>query len=57
MSLVSEDLRHRLHQLQLLAAETNDPLAERLVQELIVELEDELATTSKSLNEKPPPLG
>jgi hypothetical protein len=55
MSLVSEDLRHRLHQLQLLAAETNDPLAERLVRELIVELEDELATTSKGL--KPPPLG
>jgi hypothetical protein len=55
--MTQEDLRHRLHQLQLLAAETNDLLAERLVRDLIVELEDELATTSRSLNEKPPPLG
>ena len=42
MDLVPEDLRHRLHQLRFLATETDDPLAERLVQDLIVELEDRL---------------
>jgi hypothetical protein len=55
MSFAQEDLHHRLHQLQFLAAETTDPLAERLVHELILELEDELARTSPNyrLNEKP----
>ena len=42
MDLAPEDLRHRLHQLRLLATETDDPLAERLVRDLIVELEDRL---------------
>ena len=42
MDLAPEDLRHRLHQLRFLANETDDPLAERLVQDLIVELEDRL---------------
>ena len=42
MDLAPEDLRHRLHQLQFLATETDDPLAERLIQDLIVELEDRL---------------
>jgi hypothetical protein len=37
-----EDLHHRLHQLRFLASETDDPLAERLVRDLIVELEDRL---------------
>ena len=40
MDQVQEDLHHRLDQLRLLAAETNDPLTERLVRDLIVELED-----------------
>lgn len=55
MVLAVDDLHHRLHQLRLLAAESTDPLAQRLVQDLIVELEDELMTTSKGyrLNEKP----
>ncbi len=39
---VQEDLHHRLHQLRFLASETDDPLAERLVRDLIVELEDRL---------------
>ena len=43
MDLAPEDLRHRLHQLRFLATETDDPLAEWLVQDLIVELEDRLA--------------
>jgi SpoVK/Ycf46/Vps4 family AAA+-type ATPase len=42
MDLAPEDLRHRLHQLRSLATETDDPLAERLVWDLIVELEDRL---------------
>ena len=42
MDQVQEDLRHRLHQLRFLASETDDPLAERLVRDLIVELEDGL---------------
>jgi len=42
MDQVQEDLHHRLDQLRVLAAETNDPLAERLVRDLIVELEDGL---------------
>jgi hypothetical protein len=37
-----EDLHHQLDQLRLLATETDDPLAERLVRDLIVELEDRL---------------
>jgi hypothetical protein len=36
------DLHHRLDQLRLLATETTDPLAERLVRDMIVELEDRL---------------
>jgi hypothetical protein len=46
MDLAPDDLHHRLDQLRLLEAETTDPLAERLVQDLIVELEDELAAAS-----------
>jgi hypothetical protein len=42
MDLGREDLHHRLHQLRFLASETDDPLAERLVRDLIVELEDQL---------------
>jgi hypothetical protein len=44
MDLTLEDLHHRLHQLRLLETETNDPLAGRLVRDLIVELEDRLTT-------------
>jgi hypothetical protein len=43
MNLTAEDLHHRLDQLRLLASETDDPLAERLVRDLIVELEDMLS--------------
>jgi hypothetical protein len=42
MDQVQEDLHHRLDQLRVLAAETNDPLAERLARDLIVEFEDGL---------------
>ena len=37
-----EYLHHRLDQLRLLAMETTDPLAERLVRDMIAELEDRL---------------
>jgi hypothetical protein len=42
MDQVQEDLHHQLDQLHVLAAEINDPLAERLVRDLIVELEGRL---------------
>ena len=42
MDLTLEDLHHRLDQLRFLATQTDDPLAERLVRDLIVELEDRL---------------
>jgi hypothetical protein len=48
MDLAPEDLHYRLDQLRLLATETNDPLAERLVRDLIVELEDRLASGPNS---------
>ena len=43
MNEAPEDLRHRLDQLRLLVTETTDPLAERLVRDMIAELEDRLA--------------
>jgi SpoVK/Ycf46/Vps4 family AAA+-type ATPase len=42
MELTLEDLHHRLDQLRFLATQTDDPLADRLVRDLIVELEDRL---------------
>src|ERR1700737_4115197 len=42
-----EYLHHRLDQLRLLAMETTDPLAERLVRDMIAELEDRLTTDLK----------
>jgi hypothetical protein len=42
MDPTPEDLYYRLDQLRFLATETSDPLAERLVQDLIVELEGRL---------------
>jgi hypothetical protein len=42
MNPTAEDIHRRLDQLRLLASETDDPLAERLVRDLIVELEDML---------------
>jgi hypothetical protein len=42
MSEAPEDLHHRLDQLRLIATETTDPLAERLVRDLIAELEDQM---------------
>jgi hypothetical protein len=42
MNPTAEDLHHRIDQLRLLASETDDPLAGRLVRDLIVELEDML---------------
>ena len=42
MNPTAEDIHHRLDQLRLLASETDDPLAERLVRDLIVELGDML---------------
>jgi hypothetical protein len=47
MNEAPEDLHHRLDQLRLLATETTDPLAERLVRDLIAELEDRLRADSK----------
>ena len=47
MNEAPEDLHHRLDQLRLLATETTDPLAERLVGDLIAELEDRLRADSK----------
>ena len=43
MNEAPEDLHHRLDQLRLLATETTDPLAERLVRDMIAELENQLA--------------
>ena len=43
MNEAPEDLHHRLDQLRPLATETTDPLAERLVQDMIAELENQLA--------------
>jgi hypothetical protein len=42
MNEAPEDIHHRLDQLRLLATETTDPLAERLVRDMIAELEDQL---------------
>jgi hypothetical protein len=42
MNEAPEDLHHRLDQLRLLATETTDPLAARLVRDMIAELEDRL---------------
>jgi hypothetical protein len=41
-----EYLHHRLNQLRLLATETTDPLAERLMRAMIAELEDRLRADS-----------
>ena len=46
MNEAPEDLHHRLDQLRLLATETTDPLAERLVRDMIAELEDRLRADS-----------
>jgi hypothetical protein len=46
MDLSLEDLHHRLDQLRFLATQTDDPLAERLVRDLIVELEELTAAPS-----------
>ena len=51
MNEAPEDLHHRLDQLRLLATETTDPLAERLVRDLIAELEDRLRADSKRASE------
>ena len=42
MNEAPEDIHHRPDQLRLLARETTDPLAERLVRDMIAELEDRL---------------
>jgi hypothetical protein len=51
MNEAPEDLHHRLDQLRLLATETTDPLAERLVRDMIVELENQLRAESKRAND------
>jgi len=53
MDPTPEDLHHRLDQLRFLASETDDPLAERLVRDLIVELEDRLIAGPRPLNYSP----
>jgi hypothetical protein len=53
MELTPEDLHHRLDQLRLLATETDDPLAERLVRDLIVELEDRLKADPSLVKNSP----
>ena len=52
MNPTAEDLHHRLDQLQLLASETDDPWAERLVRDLIVEIEDMLRTRGALASEE-----
>ena len=47
MNEAPEDLHHRLDQLRLLAMETTDPLAERLVRDMIIELERLTADSSQ----------
>ena len=47
MNEAPEDLHRLLDQLRLLATETTDPLAERLVRDLIVQLEDQLRLTKR----------
>ena len=47
MNEAPEGFHHRLDQLRLLAAETTDPLAERLVRDMIVQLEEQLRADSK----------
>ena len=47
MNEAPHDLHHRLDQLRLLASETTDPVAERLVRDMIAELEDRLRADSK----------
>jgi hypothetical protein len=42
MNETPHDLHHRLDQLRLLVTEATDPLAERLVRDMIAELEDRL---------------
>jgi hypothetical protein len=42
MNVPPECLHQRLNQLRLLATETTDPLAERLMRAMIAELEDRL---------------
>ena len=53
MNEAPEDLHHRLDQLRLLATETTDPLAERLVRDMIAELEDRLAADLSQPNVPP----
>jgi hypothetical protein len=48
-----EYLHHRLNQLRLLATETTDPLAERLMRAMIAELEDRRLTTDSKLARDP----
>ena len=47
MNEAPHDLHHRLDKLRLLVTQTTDPLAERLVREMIAELEDQLMAESK----------
>jgi hypothetical protein len=54
MDRTLEDLHHRLHQLRVLETETDDPLAERLVRTLIVELEDLLTRRLVAAKKWPP---
>jgi hypothetical protein len=53
MTLPPEDLYHRLDQLRFLATQTDDPLAERLVRDLIVELEDRLTAEPSPVKYSP----
>jgi hypothetical protein len=52
MDLTLEDL----HQPRLLETETDDPLAERLVRDLIVEIEDRLTPGRTSFGMHDPPI-
>jgi cytochrome c-type biogenesis protein CcmH/NrfG len=47
MNEAPDVLHHRLDQLRLLAMETTNPLAERLVRDMIAELEDRLRADPK----------
>jgi hypothetical protein len=51
MNEAAEELHHRLNQLRLLAMETTHPLAELLVRDMIIELENQLRAESKRAND------
>jgi hypothetical protein len=56
MDATPEKLRHQLEQLRFLAGETTDPLAQRLMRDIIVQVENQLTATRESGSESFPPI-